>query len=63
MANKTTYLNMKTSYGVETVDEISTDEYPIYSEYRKALQSLIYNYHLCGMNVYTSQRPDKTWND
>jgi len=59
----TRYLNIKTSYGVETVDELSTDDFAKYSEFKKELWRLQSEYHMAGMDVYISQRCDKTWNE
>ena len=58
---KTVYLNMRSSYGVETVDQICTSDFPTRKEYLKELRSMIENYHLCGMPVYTSSRCTKDW--
>ena len=58
---KTIYLNMRGNYGVETVDQISREDWPTYKEFRKELSSMLTNYHLCGMPVYTSQRCTNDW--
>ena len=58
---KTVYFNMRGNYGVETVDEISRADFNTYKEYRKELNSMLSNYRLCGMPVYTSQRCTKDW--
>lgn len=57
------YLNIKTSYGVETVDELDRNNFDSYKEFRKELRRLVSEYHLCGMGVYVSQRACKEWND
>lgn len=61
MKNKTIYFNMRGPYGVETVDQICESDFDTYKEFRKELRSMLSNYHLCGMPVYTSQRCTKDW--
>ena len=56
------YLNMKTNYGTETVDDLDSRDFQTPREFRAELRRLVNEYHLCGMNVYISSRPDKTWN-
>lgn len=58
---KTVYLNMRSSYGVETVDQISVSDFPTRKDYIKELRSMVENYHLCNMPVYTSSRCTKDW--
>lgn len=58
---KTIYLNMRSSYGVETVDQVSPSDFPSYKEYKKEVRSMVENYHLCGMPVYLSSRCTKDW--
>ncbi len=60
---KTVYFNMRTSYGVETVDEISQSDFSTRAEYLKELRSMRANYHLTGMPVYASSRCTKDWRD
>lgn len=55
------YLNLKTVYGVETVDELDQKDFPTYREFRKELNRLIGEYRLAGMQVYSSQRCTKEW--
>jgi hypothetical protein len=57
------YLNMKTVYGVETIDQLSPEDYNTYKDFRAELRRLVGEYHMAGMNVYISQRCDKTWNN
>lgn len=56
------YLNMKSHYGTETVDELDPRDFSTHKEFRQELRRLLNEYHLSGMNVYISSRPDKTWN-
>lgn len=58
---KTIYFNMRSCYGVETVDQICLADFENRKEFKKELRSMIENYHLCGMPVYTSQRCCKDW--
>lgn len=55
------YLNLKTNYGVETVDQIDPKNFENRKSFRMELKRLVNEYHLCGMNVYLSQRCDKSW--
>ena len=57
------YLNMKTNYGTETVDELDRNDFSSFKEFRNELIRLIKEYRLCGMNVYSSQRCDNSWNN
>lgn len=59
--DKVIYFNMRTNYGIETVDQICESDFNSYKEFRKELQSMRSNYHLAGMPVYTSQRCAKDW--
>lgn len=58
------YLNLKTAYGIETVDCIDEKEFNSYKEYRKELKRLLNEYRLCSdyySNIYTSQRSTKNF--
>ena len=56
-----TYFNIKTNYGVETVDQISDKDFPTYKEFVNEKRRLLNEYHLCGMNVYISRRCTNEW--
>lgn len=58
---KTIYFNLKSNYGVETVDELCSSDFDTYKEFRAEVRRLLSEYHLAGMNVYTSQRATKEW--
>ena len=58
---KTTYINLKSVYGTETVDEVNSEQFPDRKEYRKEVRSMLTNYRQAGMPVYTSQRCTKEW--
>lgn len=59
----TRYLNLGTRLGVETVDELSSIDFPTIKDFRTELNRLRYEYRLAGMAVYISLRCDKTWNN
>lgn len=59
---KTVFLNIKTSQGVETVDEFSKDEHTDKSiSFGKYVNQMVREYRMSGMNVYKSQRCTKEW--
>jgi hypothetical protein len=57
------YLNLKTSYGVETVDQLDRAEFNSYKEFRAELLRLRREYHTAGMEVYASSRATKEWRE
>lgn len=57
------YLNMKSNFGTETVDELDPKDFPTFKEFRAELRRLVSEYQLAGMNVYTSTRCTKDWKD
>lgn len=59
----TRYINIRSNYGVETVDQLSIDEFDSYLAFNKELRRLVSEYRLAGMDVYTSQRCTKEWKD
>jgi hypothetical protein len=56
-----TYFNIKTNYGVETVDQISYKDFPTYKDFMDEKKRLLNEYRLCGMNLYLSRRSTKEW--
>lgn len=58
----TKYINMRSQYGVETVDELDSGDFESYKAFRIELRRLISEYRLAGMDVYSSQRACKDWN-
>lgn len=60
---KKIYLNMITSAGIETVDELipELDQSP--KDFRVYVRKMVEEYHLAGMNVYRSSRCTKYWNN
>ena len=61
----TRYFNLKSVYGVETVDELSRNDFPTLKEYRNELRRLITEYNMVynpsGLHVYISTRSTKEW--
>ena len=60
---KTIYLNLKSQYGVETVDQFTQgeDAPKDAKEFRKYVNEMLRNYRESGMQVYKSQRATKDW--
>jgi len=54
---------MKTAYGVETVDEINSEDFNTLQEYITERRLLMHEYRLAGMNVYRSSRCTKAWKE
>ena len=59
--NRTIYLNMKSVYGIETVDEFTREVEQSPIRFRKYVNDMVKCYRENGMNVYKSQRPTKEW--
>lgn len=57
------YFNVKTNYGIETIDEINKNDFKSTIEYINEKNRLIKEYHLSGINVYLSSRSTKDWKD
>ena len=55
------YFNIKTQYGVETVDQLDQKDFTFYKDFRQELVRLLNEYRLAGMDVYISQRATKDW--
>ncbi len=55
------YFNLKSSYGIETVDCLDQKDFISFKVYRKELIRLLNEYRLSGMNVYISQRATKEY--
>jgi hypothetical protein len=54
---KVVYLNIKSIYGIETVDEFEITD----KESRRYVSRMIKEYWLAGIKVYRSQRCTKEW--
>ena len=61
MKNTTIYLNMKSSQGVETVDEFSQEQGQSPKEFYAYVRQMKGEYNLAGMVVYSSSRCTKDW--
>ena len=62
----TTYLNLKTPEGVETIDEISQSDYNSFREFRIARRQLKAEYqsaHNYYSGIYYSQRCTRDWQE
>lgn len=57
------YFNMRTSHGVETIDQIDREDFKTYKEYRDEVSRLRSEYAMAGMNVYSSSRCTKEWKE
>jgi hypothetical protein len=55
------YLNLKTNYGVETVDQINSNDFETLKAFRIELKRLISENHSAGLLVYVSQKADQSW--
>lgn len=55
------YLNMRTSRGVETIDEFTREVNQTPKDFRVYVNKMITEYRLAGMNVYKSNRSTKEW--
>jgi hypothetical protein len=55
------YLNLKSVYGTETIDELDMKDFKTFKEFKKELFRLRSEYYLCNMFVYISQRSTKDW--
>jgi enolase len=56
------YFNIKSVYGVETVDQLNEIDFKTYKEFLIELKRLKKEYQICGMNVYLSNKCTKDWN-
>ena len=55
------YFNIKSVYGVETIDELDSSDFSTLKEFRQEVKRLYREYNLTPMNVYTSSRCTKDW--
>ena len=62
----TIYLNVKTSEGIETVDQLNEKDFSTYKEFRQELKRLK-NEYITASNfysgIYSSQRSTKAWKE
>lgn len=50
------YLNIKTQYGVETVDQLDRKDFESGKSFKVELKRLVNEYAIGGVQVYVSQR-------
>jgi hypothetical protein len=55
------YINLKSSYGIETVDQLSEKDFLTYKDFLQEFRRLLSEYRLAGMAVYSSNRSTKEW--
>lgn len=60
---KTIYLNIRTSQGVETVDEFTPEAGQSIRDFKKYVSNMINEYRTAGMNVYRSSRCTRDWSN
>ena len=53
------YLNIKTTYGVETWETVNREDFNTYKEFINEIKNIKKNYSLMGYNLYISQRASK----
>ena len=46
------YLNIKSCYGVETVDQLDKNDFNSLKEFKQELKRLVNEYRIAGINVY-----------
>lgn len=55
------YINIKSAYGIETVDELQLSDFESRKELNKEAWRLVNEYRFSGTAVYTSRRCAKEW--
>lgn len=55
------YFNIKTSNGVETIDQLDSKDFTTSKEFRQEKKRLISEYNLTRQYPYISQRCTKDW--
>ena len=63
MKAQTVYLNMRTSSGIETVDEFTPEEGQEPRAFCAYVRDMVKEYRIAGMNVYTSSRCARDWSN
>lgn len=59
--NEIVYFNFRGAQGLETVDELSREDFPSRKAFRDECERIEWEYRLAGMHVYTSSRPCANW--
>ena len=61
------FINLKTKYGIETVDEINPENFATIREFKDESRRLLQEYWMAFNGVqgvlYLSQRPTKDWRE
>lgn len=58
---KTVFLNWRGQQGRETVDEFTQEPGQTWREFRAYVREMVSEYHMAGMDVYTSSRCCANW--
>jgi hypothetical protein len=59
--NRIVFFNIKTVYGVETVDHLQKSDFNDYQSFKAELNRLKNEYRAAGFNIYLSQRSTKNY--
>lgn len=58
------YINLKNSQGVETVDEIDSEDFPTIKAFRQEVKRLVKEYNMTSGGVYyASQKSTRAWQE
>ena len=57
------YFNMHSTYGIETGDELDSEDFKTHKEFKAELKRLLDEYHFAWMRVYISSRSTKEWRE
>lgn len=57
------YFNIKSVYGVETIDQLDRSDFPTYRAFWGEVKRLLHEYHISGIPVYRSQRCTNDWKE
>lgn len=58
---QTIYLNIRSNYGTETVDEFTIDNGQSKRDFRKHVNEMNREYHKAGIDTYKSRRSTNDW--
>jgi len=56
------YLNSKQWEGTETIDELDSNDFKSYRDFKRELNRLADEYAMCQQSCYISQKACKGWN-
>lgn len=57
------YINTRTEEGVETIDEVDSDDFKTIKEYRFEVTRLCFEYKMAGTACWASSRATKEWRE